>query len=92
MKKGAKSENALNENALSGALNSINKVLVDWLRGGGAVRSGVERHSFGVRTHLWGGGVRHQWLRSVSSNEIGKKFFTQQKQATGATAHAFYEL
>ena len=26
MKKGAKSENALNENALSGALNSIDKV------------------------------------------------------------------
>ena len=28
MKKGANSENALNENALSGALNSIDKVLV----------------------------------------------------------------
>ena len=63
---------------------------LDWWRGGGAVRSGVERHSFGVRTRLCGGGVRHQWLRSVSSNEIGKKFFTQQLQATGATV--FYEL
>ena len=63
---------------------------LDWWRGGGAVRSGVERHSFGVRTRLWGGGVRHQWLRSVSSNEIGKKFFTQQLQATRATV--FYEL
>ena len=29
MKKGAKSENALNENALSGALNSIDKVTPD---------------------------------------------------------------
>ena len=32
---------------------------------------GVERHLFGIRIRPWHGGVRHQWLRSVSSNEIG---------------------
>ena len=63
---------------------------LDWWRVGGAVGSGVECHSFGVRTRLWGGGVCHQWLRSVSLNEIGKKFFTQHLQATGTTV--FYEL